>query len=174
MKASDPLSVANAGLVLLNPFLPHFFAQLGVLTDDGKGKPHFADNKALSRAVHLLQYLVDERCDRPAHELVLNKVLCGATASIPIAAAIVPSEEERALCTALLGAVLANWRILRDASPASLRETFLQREGRLTHNAKGWALNVQRKTIDILVDQIPWTFAILYPRWFDEALYVTW
>ncbi len=168
------LYIGNAGLVLFNPFLPRFFDELGVLQEDAEGKPRIIGSENLSRAVHLLQHLVDERCDRPEHELVLNKLLCGAAPSVPITASILPSEEELALCAKVTAGVLANWASIRNTSPAGLRETFLQREGRLSHGDNGWALCVQRKTVDVLVDQIPWSFAVIYQRWMTEALHVTW
>jgi hypothetical protein len=33
---------------------------------------------------------------------------------------------------------------------------------------------VQRKTLDVLVDQIPWSVSVVYHRWMAQPLYVTW
>ena len=171
---SDPLYVRNAGLVLFNPFLPRFFEQLGVLAVGPDGRTRVAGFDAASRAVHLLQYLVDERCDRPEPDLPLNKLLCGLAPSTPIAASIDPTEQERDLCDSLIQAVLANWTIIKQTSPAGLRETFLQREGRVAKAESGWTLQVQRKTVDVLVDQIPWAIGVVYHRWMADPLHVTW
>ncbi|HYD31808.1 MAG TPA: contractile injection system tape measure protein, partial [Azospirillaceae bacterium] len=77
LEVAEPIHVGNAGLVLLNPFLPLFLERLGVLTPEAEGIPRVTGLAAASRAVHLLQYLADGRCDRSEPALVLNKVLCG-------------------------------------------------------------------------------------------------
>lgn len=169
----DAIFIGNAGLVLFAPFLPTLFERLGVLADTEKG-PRIVDPDAMSRAVHLLQYLVDARLDAPEPELVLNKLLCGLPSATPVAAAIEPSESDLAMCDGLIGAVIGNWTILGNASPAALRETFLQREGRLTHGADRWNLVVQRKSVDVLVDQLPWSIAMIFHRWMSEPVHTTW
>ena len=70
--------------------------------------------------------------------------------------------------------MIANWTIVQNTSIAGLRETFLQREGKLVRGSQGWTLTVERKTVDVLVDQIPWGIALLYHRWMPEALHVQW
>ena len=166
--------VRNAGLVLLNPYLPVLFERLGVLTRDEAGTPRIDGLEAASRAVHLLQYLVDGRLDRAEPELVLNKLLCGQTTAQPVLRAIEPVQADLDICDDLLRAVIANWPVLRNTSPDGLRETFLQREGRLRHRDGNWTLQVQRKTLDVLTDQIPWSFAVVYHHWMSGPIHVTW
>lgn len=170
----DHLYIANAGLVLLNPYLPLFFERIGVLTPDAQGVPRIAGIEAASRAVHLLQYLADTRCDAPEPDLALNKLLAGVPIAAPIARAIELTEADRALCDQLIQAIIANWTVIRNTSPAGLRETFLQREGRLRREADRWTLDVQRKTVDVLVDQIPWSRTLVYHRWMAEPVHVNW
>ncbi len=172
-ESDDAIFIGNAGLILFGPYLPTLFDRLGLLSETDKG-PRIVDPDAMSRGVHLLQYLVDGRCDAPEPELVLNKLLCGLPTAQPIAASIEPGADDIAICDGLIAAVIANWPILGNASPAALRETFLQREGRLIHGADRWDLRVQRRTVDVLVDQLPWSIATLYHRWMSEAVHVTW
>lgn len=172
-ETDDAIFIGNAGLVLFSPFLPTLFERLDLLTDTDTG-PRIVDAEAMSRGVHLLQYLVDERCDAPEPELVLNKLLCGLPSAQPVAASFAPSRAELAICDGLVRAVISSWPILGNASTDALRETFLQREGRLTHGADRWNLRVQRKTVDVLVDQVPWSFSMVYHRWMGEAVHVTW
>jgi hypothetical protein len=168
----DPIYINNAGLVLTGPFLPHLFQTLNMFSpDDGT---RWRDAATVSRAVHLLQYLVDGRTDTPEPLLVLNKILCGVPVATPIEKAIELTDWERQTCERLLKAMIANWKIIEHTSIAGLRETFLQREGRLEHTADDWKLKVQRKTVDVLVDQIPWSIAIVYHRWMPQPLYVNW
>ncbi len=170
----DIIYVANAGLVLLHPFLPRMFQQRRLLSDDANGKPRIAGADDASRAVHLLQWLVDARCDTPEPSLALNKLLCGLELDTPVAAAIVPDDDDLALCQQLLAAVTGNWSSIRNTSADGLRETFLRRDGRLQRRDGKWTLTVSRKTVDVLVDQIPWGFAVILHPWMSKELAVIW
>lgn len=173
-EAEETLYIANAGLVLTGPFIPRLFESLDLLGADEKGVPRLRDRDAASRAVHMLQYLVDGRTDAPEPQLVLNKILCGLGTGTPVAGEVELTERERETCGQLLKSMLANWKAIENTSVAGLRETFLRREGRLERTGAGWKLKVQRKTLDVLVDQIPWSISVLRQRWMPQPLYVTW
>lgn len=173
-EAEETLYIDNAGLVLTGPFIPRLFESLDLLGADEKGVPRLRDRDAASRAVHMLQYLVDGRTDAPEPQLVLNKILCGLGTSTPVAGEIELTERERETCGQLLKSMIANWKAIENTSVAGLRETFLRREGRLERTGAGWKLKVQRKTLDVLVDQIPWSISVLRQRWMPQPLYVTW
>ncbi|MCP3100280.1 hypothetical protein LZ198_15525 [Myxococcus sp. K15C18031901] len=172
--ASDvaPIYIGNAGLVLTSPFVPHLLREVGLSrVEDGKA---FLDPEPATRAVHLLQYLVDGSTSTPEPLLVLNKILCGLPIPTPVPASIQLTEQEQSLCDRLLRAVIAHWKIISNTSVAGLRETFLQREGRLEHLEDRWKLQVQRKTLDVLVDQVPWSLSIITHPWMPQPLYVSW
>jgi len=171
--ATDPIYVANAGLVLLSPFLPALFDRLKLLSEVD-GVPRIIGVEAASRAVHLLQYLVDGRLDCPAPHLALNKVVCGLPVAQPVSAAIAPAASDLEVCDGLLGAVINNWPVISSTSVAGLRETFLQRDGRLMAGEDRWSLTVGRKTLDVLVDQAPWSFSVLFHPWMVRPIHVTW
>jgi hypothetical protein len=165
--------------VLFNPFLPRFFERLGLLTpaaaDDGA--PSIQGLEARSRAVHLLQWLVDERLETPEPDLALNKVLAGIDLTEPILPGHAASDDDLAIAQGLLDAVIQHWPPLVNTSPAGLRETFLQREGRLelpTLELNQWTLVVQRRTVDILMNQMPWPLSPVRHRWMPAPLYVDW
>ena len=170
----ETIYINNAGLVLAGPFLPHLFQTLGMLRQDEDGRTRFRDPEAVSRAVHLLQYLVDGSTSAPEPFLVLNKFLCGVPAATPVDREIVPTKEEREVCERLLRSMLANWKIISSTSIEGLQETFLRREGKLERADGQWRLRVQRKTVDVLVDQIPWGISIIYHKWMPQPLYVDW
>jgi hypothetical protein len=170
----EAVYVANAGLVVAGPFLPHLLQALDLLVMEEGGRVRLRDERAAGRAVHLLQYLVDGRTDAPEPLLALNKILCGLSPAAPVPKAVELREDERAAGDRLLKSLLSGWTCLSNTSVAGLRETFLQREGRLTRSPEGWRLAVQRKTLDVLVDQIPWSVSIVYHRWMAQPLYVTW
>lgn len=172
----EPVYVGNAGLVLAAPYLPHLFRRLGLLheEDGAEPRPGLRDAEAVSRGVHVLQYLVDGRTRTPEHELALNKVLCGVPLATPVDASIELSDEERATCDHLLAAIITNWGAIPGTSVAGLRETFLQREGRLVERDGAWRLTVQRKTLDLLVDRLPWSISVILHPWMPMRLHVTW
>ncbi len=170
----DAVYIANAGLVLTGVFLPYLFGQLGLTEKDDKGKDRLKDRAVFSRAVHLLQYLVDMRSDAPEPLLPLNKILCGGRIEWPVERGIEMSERETNFCERLLKAMLQNWTALSGTSVAGLREAFLQRDGKLERQGGGWKLTVQRKTLDVLVDRVPWNVHTVLAPWMDSALYVTW
>ncbi len=173
-ETGEPIFIANAGLVLFSPYLPTLFDRLGVLTTGDEGKMRLADVEAMTRAVHLLQYIVDARLDAPEHELVLNKLLCGLPSAQPVLPSFDAAPADLEMCDGLMTAVIANWPIIAGTSHAGLRETFLQRDGRLRHEDDSWRLQVQRKGVDVLVDRVPWSFATILHRWMPVPLQVTW
>jgi hypothetical protein len=172
--AAETIYIDNAGLVLTSPFLPTFFQSLDLLGEDEGGVPRLRDREAASRAVHLLQFLVDGRTSAPEPSLVLNKILCGLPTSVAVEREIELTAAEREGCERLLKSVIANWKIIEHTSIAGLQETFFRREGRLERSDSVWKLTVQRKTLDVLVDQVPWSIAVIYQRWMSRPLYVTW
>jgi hypothetical protein len=171
----ETIYIGNAGLVLTSPFLPRLFETLGLLSEDEQGRARLRDKEAVSRAVHLLQYLVNGSTSTPEPSLVLNKIMCGVPTDTPVERAIELTEEEREVCERLLKTIIANWKVIENTSIAGLQETFLQREGRLESTPdEDWKLMVQRKTLDVLVDQIPWSISIVHHRWMPQPLLVTW
>lgn len=169
----DPLYASNAGLVLASPFLPRFFETLD-MTEKGDGVTRWKTRAATAHATHLLQFLVDGRTSAPEPTLVLNKILCGLDLGTPVEAGIEITERERETSEQLLKSMIANWKVIAQSSTAALRETFLQREGKLEQHENGWKLRVQRKTLDVLVDQVPWSFSVIRLPWMPLPLYVTW
>jgi hypothetical protein len=171
---SEPIALVNAGLVLAAPFMPQLFSKLGLAAPDSAGRLAWVEPEAAGRAVHLLQFLVDERTDAPEPLLPLNKILCGLDPSWPSLASIELSTEEADTCHSLLQAMLASWPMMATSSTAALRETFLQREGRLERTEAGWKLEVERKTLDVLMDGLPWSFSLILAPWMPEPLAVSW
>ena len=161
--------VDNAGIVLAAPYLPRLFGNLGLIGDDG-----FNDRGAAERAVHLIQYLVDEQSDSPEYRLTLNKVLCGIDPDVPIRREITLTEAERELTTSLLQGMVQNWKALGNTSVSGLRESFLQRRGELRLRDDVWHLLVEGKAYDLLLDRLPWSYSMIKYSWMPRALHVDW
>ena len=167
-KAADIL-VANAGMVLAAPYLPHLFGMLE-LTDASK----FKNASAAERAAHLSQFAVNARCDMPEFQLTLNKLLCGIALETSIVREIQPLASETQAVEGMLRAMIQHWSIIGNTSIEGLRESFLQRNGILRWRDDGWRLKVETKAIDVLVDRLPWSIAIIKSPWMDLPIHVEW
>lgn len=165
----EGIFVENAGLVLLHPFLTGLFSNLQ-MTENGK----FKSESNQSLAARVLQFLVFGENELSENFYPLNKILCGMGISQIL-------EEEREIngdfkneCEELLRAVIGHWSVLKNTSIDGLRETFLQRNGKISRVEKGWKLQVERKTVDVLLDKLPWGLGIIKLPWMNEMMYVEW
>jgi hypothetical protein len=165
----EDIYIANAGMVLLAPYLPRLFERLG-FTDAGE----FIDRDAAERAVHCLQFLVNTSITSPEYQLVLNKLLCGVKPGHPIRRGIELTADEREQLEGLLHAVTQHWKALENTSIDGLRESFLQRNGRLQGDNEAWRLAVESRPFDMLLDQIPWSFTTIKFPWMERVIYVEW
>lgn len=163
--------IENAGLVLLAPYMGSFFVTLGLL--DGQ---QFKDENAQQRAILLLQYLVDDRWDAPEYDLVFNKIICAWPLEETLLARIEPREAEIAEAQQLLEAVIENWSVLKHTSIAGLRETFLQRKGKLTfqESSQSWLLQVEHQAYDVLLSKLPWGYGMIKHSWMPHLLKTEW
>ncbi|QEC78000.1 contractile injection system tape measure protein [Mucilaginibacter ginsenosidivorax] len=162
-------SVKYAGIVLLAPFLKPFFTQLDLL--NGR---EWKNTESTFRAVHLLKFLATGQKKVPEYALVFEKILCGLPADMPVPLDIILTDEEIAESESLLKAVISHWNILKNTSTDGLRESFMKRDGLLTRKENGWLLQVERKTLDVLLDSIPWGFSTISLVWTRDLIFVEW
>ena len=161
--------IANAGLVLISPYLPQLFRMLD-LTLESK----FKDERAAERAIHLLQFAANESCDSPEFLLPLNKLLCGVATGVPIVRGIEPLPKEKEAIEGMLSAIIRNWAIIGNTSVQGLRQSFLQRGGLLQLQGENWRLKVEQKGMDVLLDRLPWSFSIIKYPWMPRPIHVEW
>lgn len=166
--ADAMIAVADAGLVLLHPFLPALFEARG-LAAQGR----FADDAARQHAIHLTAFLATGELSPREPELVIAKLLCGWPLDETVAPATL-GDADAAEGDALLRAAIDHWTALGQASPAALRETFLLRPGRLGRSAEGWRLEVERRGTDVLLDRLPWGLGAVRLPWMRRPLFVEW
>ena len=165
----EPIYVANAGMVLAEPFVPHLFSMCSLLEGN-----KFKDATCAARGVHLLQALVMGPGEWDEHELVLNKLLCGLQPADALAWSGTLEPQESATVNSLLEAMLQQWKVLGGTTPAGLQETFLRREGRLLCKPDHWQLLVEPGPFDMLVDQLPWGISMVKYPWMERMLHVQW
>lgn len=169
LRTENPIYITNAGQVLLAPYFPVLFSRMGLLEGD-----HFVDLVAPVQAVAALQYLVDGIGDAPEYLMVLNKLLCGIESRRPMPQRCCLDSDQKALVDSLLTAAIENWHSIGETSPAGLRESFLQREGRLELNEEKWRLQVESRSYDMLLDRLPWSFSTIKFAWMPRAIHVEW
>lgn len=166
---TDDHYISNAGLVLLWPFLKNLFTSLDLLD-----KNTFHSQVAQERAVLLLQHLVTGEVEWAEPELLLNKLLSGWELQQPVSRAIQLTESERQESQELLSSVIGHWAVLKKTSIPSFRQSFLQREGRLTEQEHGWHLTIPRAGYDVLLDRLPWGIGFVLLPWMKTPLSVEW
>ncbi|SHN27400.1 contractile injection system tape measure protein [Mucilaginibacter sp. OK098] len=168
-EAVDKYSVKYAGIVLLAPFLKAFFDELNLL-ENGNWK----NMDCAFRAVHLLKFLSNGHQLVPEYSLVFEKILCGLPVETPVPLNIILEEKEMEEGESLLNAVITHWSALKNTSIDGLREAFLKRDGLITKKENAWLLQVERKTMDVLLDNIPWGYSTISLVWNNYLLSVEW
>lgn len=159
----------QAGLVLLNPFLPTLFERLGWVKNEA-----FVGAAERELAVHMLGYLATGRVDLNEAELVLEKVMCGMEIDEPIDAGITFTQAQLVEAEELIQSAIDYWEKLGKVNAEEFRNTFLVREGKLSPAGDGWNLKVERRSFDILLQFIPWGYGIIRFPWMDKMLHVDW
>lgn len=162
--------VHAAGAVLLHPFVATYFDRVGLL----EGSGGFRDGTARARAVLLAHHLATGEAEAPEPDTTLFKLLCGLEISDPVPRRIGLTETEQVEAEALLASVIRHWKRLGKTSPAGLREGFLTRPGRLERRDALWHLSVERRSIDVLLDGLPWMLSRVKTPFMVSALMVDW
>lgn len=161
--------IPNAGLVLLAPFLPMYFEALGLVKNR-----QFVAVEQQERGLLLSQYLVLGHTAIAEHELILNKIITDWPLDEPPTIDLQLSTKEEQESQELWTSMLQHWGALGQTSPAGLQETFLQRAGKLVEKEEQYTLIIERKTIDILMDKIPWSYSIIKLPWMKKRIQVEW
>lgn len=166
----EGIFIQNAGLVLLNPYLQMLFDRLGFLEDK-----NFKSENDQNQAALVLQYLATEKFSSMEQELFFNKILCHIPLEKPIPSELFLDKSQIELCDNLLKAVIQNWGKLGTTSIQGLRESFLNRGGKLTTKENGdWLLQVESKSFDILMSSLPWAISVIKLPWMKQKLMVDW
>jgi hypothetical protein len=161
--------VQYAGVVLVHPFLPSLFKRLQ-LVKEGK----FETVDAQQKALYLLYYLATGNTAAEEFELAVPKVLCNWPLEMPVKKFIELGKDELSEADNMLEAVIEQWTVLKNTSIAGLREGFLLRNGKLFRKKDNLYLQAENKSIDVLLDQLPWNLSMIKLPWMKELLRVEW
>ncbi|MFH1026884.1 MAG: contractile injection system tape measure protein, partial [Pseudomonadota bacterium] len=166
-----PMLVQQAGLVLLHPFLARFF-EISHVKEVGREELR---PTSLPRAAALLHLLATGREDLYEYELGLIKILLGLDpeTALPVCTGLL-NAEDREEAETLLQSAIEHWSALKNTSAGGLRSAFIERHGLLRRDDDGWKLNLERKSYDILLDQLPWSIGIVKLPWMKRAIFAEW
>ena len=161
--------VADAGLVLLHPFLSTLFGRLQLTRDRA-----FVRVATQQKALHLLHYLATGERTAEEYQLPVPKMLCWYPLSQPVVRGERLSAEETAEADRLLAEAIRQWSALKSTSVDGFRQGFLQRRGKLFSKGENGYLLVETHAIDALLDYLPWNLSIIKLPWMKKILRVEW
>lgn len=172
----EKVMVNNAGMLLFQFFIPRMCRMADYLGEDVR---HFKDENSKIRAIFLLQYLVyGEEKEYSERELYLNKVLVGLNESTPLPRSCKLNKEEIRIVEEMIIMTKRMWDKVKHTSDIALRQAFLQREGVVTCEANQgmsrWIIEVKERAYDVLLDSIPWSYAMYRYPWMNEIIEVKW
>jgi hypothetical protein len=162
----EGIYIQNAGLVIAAPFLPALFKKLALVDGDAL--------RDINRAVYAVQYIASGRERVAEFELGLAKILCGLDSDIPVDTHMRLTKEEKHEVNDLLVSAIEYWEILKDTTPEGLRQSFLQRAGKLQFIRNEWFLQVEQKPWDVLLQHLPWNISMMKLPWMPHMLKTEW
>ncbi|GAB2808508.1 contractile injection system tape measure protein [Ferruginibacter profundus] len=168
-KAGEGIPVKNAGIVLLNSYLPILFDRLQLIENS-----QFKNTEGQASAVHYVQYIITGLTQTEEYLLPLNKLLCGLPLSTPVKNGIEITEADKALINGLVQAAINYWPAIGQNSVAGFRGNWLVRDGLLVELEDKWQLTIEKRAYDILLNKSPFSFSIIKYPWMKKPLHVTW
>ena len=101
-------------------------------------------------------------------------MLCGLDLQHPIRRFVDLREDEILEIENCLTSIIDHWSKLGATSIKGLREGFFSRDGKLVKNDDSWVLQVEQRSIDILLQHIPWMISLIKLPWMQHQLKVEW
>ena len=166
------ISVTNAGLCLLTPWVIRLFSMLDLLTED---KKDLKDMDARIRAIFILQRLVTaEQREYKESDLAFNRVLAACPFNVPLPKRLELTDKEVETVESMLAGVKANWPKMVNTSVGGFQRSFIERDGQLEQQEGKWVLTVESKAYDILLDSLPWSYKMIRLPWLKKPISVSW
>lgn len=166
----DKISINNAGLILLHPYLQFVFFELGFINE----AKQFISFKAQQKAVLFLQFLINGKYKHQEHLLVLNKILCGFPINMPVKIKHQFTAAEKKAGEEILDSFIEHWSVLRNTSRRGLIESFINRKGLIQKTGENFLVQVEKNSIDILLDSLPFGIRTIKLPWNEYIIYTEW
>jgi len=116
-KIKGGILVRNAGLVLINNYIPKLFEYLDLMEND-----QFKSSNSQLDAVHYLQYVANGIPKTIESHLYLNKLLCGLQITEPINERIDIPEPHRKIISEMIMAIISQWPQIGESSVGGFME----------------------------------------------------
>ena len=168
-KEPNEIYIRNAGLILLHPFIPRLF-ELGGLYKEND----WLDESSQDTGVKVLEYLCTGKNEFAEIHFSLDKILCGLKPSDFVDDKEPLPQVLTNFCNNMISEVIGYWPQLKNTGTEAFRETFLQRNGKLNITDNGWLLQVEQKTVDVLLDSLQWGIGVVRLPWMKEIVYTEW
>jgi hypothetical protein len=164
---TDGIFISNAGLVIVAAFLPALFQKLqfynGAIIQNN------------TQAVCLLHVIATGKKPNDELELVLPKILCGVHPENFIDVRKFRMQQVwKNEIQEVLTSVIEYWNIVGNTSVDGIRESFLQRKGKLMYKESGWILQVEQQPYDMLLQHLPWNISMIQLPWMKQMLQTEW
>jgi hypothetical protein len=168
--ATERFPVSHAGLILLWPFLSHFFSALNLIDKDA-----FHDKHSQYKACMLLLYVaLGDNLELFEGQLPVIKLLCGLELTEWVDMQTDITRDDMNEADHMLEAVIGHAPLWSGLSLAGLRQAYLQRPGILSTRDGNWLLQVERQNYDILIDRLPWSNNLIKLPWLEHLVFVEW
>lgn len=170
LNTPESYTVQCAGIVLVASYLKQFFIRLHLIENN-----EWTTTESVYKAIHLVRYLASGERQVPEYKLQFEKLICGLAINSPVPMDIEFTNEELTEADNLLQSVITNWNVLKNTSVQGLQETFLKRQGIVSLQEDGnWMIQLERKTVDVLLESIPWNYTGLSFPWNSYLIFTTW
>ena len=162
-------SVSNAGAILMHPFLPTLFTELNLTKNN-----LFIDDKRQEKAIWLLYYMVTGHLEFDESQVALLKLICDQDIHSSLKYKPELSKKEKNEVITVIESAIKHWTVLKDNSFEFFRNTFLLRNGILNIHESYAELNVEKYSVDILMNSLPWSLSLFKLPWSDRGFQVNW
>jgi hypothetical protein len=172
---NSALPINDAGLGLLQSYLPVLFSRAGLTNDKG-----FISPAQQQKAVRYCDFLVtgQQHLGIPGQRCC-SLLLCGVTTPMELEMNAASgkysfSTDEFQLLESLLHTVIAHWPEAGSSSIDGFRGNWLLRKGVLLQLEQSWELTVERRPYDLLLTKCPFSFTYTTYSWMPLPLQVYW
>ncbi|MCH2225343.1 MAG: contractile injection system tape measure protein [Crocinitomicaceae bacterium] len=181
----EPVPCSNAGMVLLHPFLPTLFGNLGLLDEANT----WQSEEQQIWAIYVVHYLAHGNWSPEPEDLIIGKLLTGYSLDDEEITEQVFEQAKKMLLKkkqliaqldeveipGLLKALQENWRPMRNCTWDGLRNDFLNRTGEVIQEKNlQYVLTIESHALDVLIPTIKWGMAMIKYSWMEQVLNVEW
>ena len=93
----------------------------------------------------------------------------------PVPKGIKMTTTEKKITEDMMNAIVIHLKAMGTKNLDALRGGFLVREGKLEWHEDGyWNLDVEKKSYDIMMQNMPWSISIINHPWMKNRIQVTW